>query len=103
VRITGSETVEERAKAAQAFRSGLSRICLLTTAGGMALNLQAFGESETDVLVMFDLPWDPGTWKQVIGRLHRIGGARKTALCDPDSFRNGLMRTSWKDFWRRGR
>src|SRR5208282_5561549 len=48
------------------------RVLASTDAGQFGLNLQA-----ADVVVNYDLPWNPARLQQRIARLHRIGQANK--------------------------
>lgn len=68
VRITGDESQEERREAMQVVNSGTPCACLLTSAGGEGIDLVG-----ADHLILLNLPWDPITYTQVLGRLDRIG------------------------------
>ena len=50
-------------------------IILLTPAGTEALNLQAAG-----AFIFYDIPWSPGDYDQLLGRMIRIGSEHKTVL-----------------------
>jgi SNF2 family DNA or RNA helicase len=71
VRITGKETQEEREAARVAFQSvgpKSANIILLTKAGQKALNLQSGNH-----MIMFDMPWSYGMYRQLVGRMKRTG------------------------------
>ena len=72
VRVTGSETPEQRTAAMKAFQDpdNPTRVCCITTAGSEAINLQA-----AKALVCFDTPWSAGDFLQLVGRMIRIGSA----------------------------
>jgi SNF2 family DNA or RNA helicase len=63
----GGLTSAEKRDAFEAFRGG-SRVMVATDVGGEGQNLQF-----CHLLVNFDLPWNPMTVEQRIGRLHRMG------------------------------
>lgn len=70
-RITGKEDQDEREAARVAFMTDGeegSNILLITKAGQKALNLQKAGH-----IVMFDMPWSYGMYRQLIGRAKRTG------------------------------
>lgn len=71
VRITGAETSstarDDARKALMDPNSGV-RICYLTKAGGVGLNLQA-----AKAIIFFDTPWSAGIYEQLVGRINRIG------------------------------
>ena len=50
-------------------------IILLTPAGTEALNLQAAA-----VFIFYDLPWSPGDYDQLLGRMIRIGSTKEAVL-----------------------
>lgn len=71
VRITGAETSstvrDDARKALMDPNSGV-RICYLTKAGGVGLNLQA-----AKAIIFYDTPWSAGIYEQLVGRINRIG------------------------------
>ena len=66
----GSMTGPQKDAAIQRFRETAS-VLLSTESGGEGRNLQF-----SNTLVNFDLPWNPMSIEQRIGRLHRIGQSR---------------------------
>ncbi|HEY6329977.1 MAG TPA: SNF2-related protein, partial [Blastocatellia bacterium] len=66
----GSMTGPEKDLAIERFRSSAS-VLLSTESGGEGRNLQF-----SNTMVNFDLPWNPMSIEQRIGRLHRIGQTR---------------------------
>lgn len=75
-RITGAENkTSDREAARVAFQThgedGVE-ILLITKAGHKALNMQEGGH-----MIMFDLPWSYGTYRQLVGRLKRTGSKHK--------------------------
>jgi len=69
VRLHGSLSTKQRAKVINKFMQDDKTRCFVSTdAGGLGLNLQA-----ADYVINFDLPWNPATIEQRIGRAHRIG------------------------------
>ncbi len=62
-----SGTADERRKKVEQFR-GSSKIFLTTEAGAEGLNLQF-----CNLVINFDLPWNPQRIEQRIGRCHRYG------------------------------
>jgi len=72
VRITGSDSDEERAKAQKAFQEGKTNLIFITDAGGESINLQKAAH-----VVMLSRPWAPGSYAQVVGRARRFGSEHK--------------------------
>lgn len=66
--VTGSIKGQDRLDEVEKYMSGKARIIAMTNAGALGLNLQ-----KTDIVVNYDLPWNPATWNQRIDRAHRIG------------------------------
>src|SRR5690606_6203545 len=62
---------EDRNRRIKAFRSDDSAVFVATRAGTEGLNLQF-----SNVLVNYELPWNPMVVEQRIGRIHRIGQTR---------------------------
>ena len=74
--INGSQSIEEKTMAVEAFTSGDARIMVSTEAGGEGLNLQ----QDCAVMVNYDLPWNPLRLVQRIGRLYRYGQMRRVQV-----------------------
>jgi superfamily II DNA or RNA helicase len=72
--ITGGKAIQNE-RAIAAFRKSTPEINVLisTDAGAEGLNLQA-----ANVLVNYDLPWNPMILEQRIGRIQRLGSAHAT-------------------------
>lgn len=68
--LNGSMSIEERNGAMQEFRSRTS-IFISTDAGGEGLNLQF-----ANIIINYDLPWNPMKIEQRCGRVDRIGQQR---------------------------
>ena len=67
--IHGSVHRDERRKRQEMFRSDpVIRILLATDAAGEGVNLQ-----NANLMVNYDLPWNPNRLEQRFGRIHRIG------------------------------
>lgn len=72
--IHGGIKREERRKAQELFRNDPRvRILLATDAAGEGVNLQ-----NANLMVNYDLPWNPNRIEQRFGRIHRIG---QTEVC----------------------
>jgi SNF2 family DNA or RNA helicase len=67
----GGLSREERAKRLKSFREAHDGVFVSTRAGTEGLNLQF-----CNVLVNYELPWNPMVVEQRIGRIHRIGQTR---------------------------
>jgi SNF2 family DNA or RNA helicase len=67
----GGLSREDRAKRLAAFKRDASAVFVSTRAGTEGLNLQF-----CNVLVNYELPWNPMVVEQRIGRIHRIGQTR---------------------------
>ena len=65
--IFGQKSVDERRKAQDEF-AGESQILLATDAAGEGINLQF-----CDLLINWDIPWNPNRLEQRMGRIHRYG------------------------------
>jgi SNF2 family DNA or RNA helicase len=70
VRVTGSESDDERDAAMESFQDFKSdtQVIWITMAGGDSINLQA-----AKALVFYDTPWSAGDYLQILGRMIRIG------------------------------
>ena len=74
VMIRGGVKREERRKVQEQFRNDPAvRILLATDAAGEGVNLQ-----NANLMVNYDLPWNPNRLEQRFGRIHRIG---QTEVC----------------------
>ena len=65
--IFGQKTVDQRRKAQDEF-AGDSQILLATDAAGEGINLQF-----CNLLINWDIPWNPNRLEQRMGRIHRYG------------------------------
>ncbi len=69
VTIHGGTHRDERKKAQELFRSDIDvRVLVATDAAGEGVNLQ-----NANLMVNYDLPWNPNRLEQRFGRIHRIG------------------------------
>jgi superfamily II DNA or RNA helicase len=73
--INGSMQHAVRREAIKRFE-GLGRFLISTEAGGEGINLQ----SKCNVMVNYDLPWNPMRLVQRIGRLYRYGQKKKVVV-----------------------
>jgi superfamily II DNA or RNA helicase len=74
VMIHGGIKREERRKVQELFRNDpTTRVLLATDAAGEGVNLQ-----NANLMVNYDLPWNPNRIEQRFGRIHRIG---QTEVC----------------------
>src|SRR5205823_14260588 len=71
----GAHSTAERDKRIRAFQQDQTSVLIATRAGSEGRNLQF-----CNVLVNFDLPWNPMVVEQRIGRLHRIGQTREVHI-----------------------
>ncbi len=71
----GAHSTEERDKRIRAFHADETSVLIATRAGSEGRNLQF-----CNVLVNYDLPWNPMVVEQRIGRLHRIGQKREVHI-----------------------
>jgi superfamily II DNA/RNA helicase len=65
--IHGGMDLEERVKAERVFRDS-SQIMVATEAAGEGINLQF-----CNLMINYDIPWNPNRLEQRIGRIHRYG------------------------------
>jgi len=72
---SGSLSMTERAKRLATFRATPRSVFVATRAGTEGLNLQF-----CNVLVNYELPWNPMVVEQRIGRIHRIGQTREAHI-----------------------
>lgn len=70
--ISGQVKSQDRDRHRQDFNEEKYRCLVMTDAGKAGLNLQA-----CETMVNFELPWNPATLKQRIGRMHRAGQQHK--------------------------
>ena len=74
VMIHGGIKREERRKVQELFRNDpAARVLIATDAAGEGVNLQ-----NANLMVNYDLPWNPNRLEQRFGRIHRIG---QTEVC----------------------
>lgn len=74
IMIHGGVKREERRKVQELFRNDPSaRVLIATDAAGEGVNLQ-----NANLMVNYDLPWNPNRLEQRFGRIHRIG---QTEVC----------------------
>jgi SNF2 family DNA or RNA helicase len=67
--LNGTVPVKQRGDLIKSFEADpLCKVFLSTEAGGAGLNLQA-----ADILINFELPWNPAKKNQRIGRIDRLG------------------------------
>ena len=71
----GAHATAERDKRIRAFHEDQRSVLIATRAGSEGRNLQF-----CNVLVNYDLPWNPMVVEQRIGRLHRIGQTREVHI-----------------------
>src|SRR6266550_2484009 len=71
----GAHATPERDKRIRAFHADERSVLIATRAGSEGRNLQF-----CNVLVNYDLPWNPMVVEQRIGRLHRIGQTREVHI-----------------------
>src|SRR6266536_2347212 len=71
----GALTTPERDKRIRAFHDDERSVLIATRAGSEGRNLQI-----CNVLVNYDLPWNPMVVEQRIGRVHRIGQMREVHI-----------------------
>jgi len=71
----GAHSTPERDKRIRAFQEDERSVLIATRAGSEGRNLQF-----CNVLVNYDLPWNPMVVEQRIGRIHRIGQKREVHI-----------------------
>jgi SNF2 family DNA or RNA helicase len=71
----GAHSTADRDKRIRAFHEDKRSVLIATRAGSEGRNLQF-----CNVLVNYDLPWNPMVVEQRIGRLHRIGQTREVHI-----------------------
>jgi len=86
--LRGVQRLDYKDQAIEAFREH-ARVLLATEVGGEGRNLQF-----ANVLINFDLPWNPMKIEQRIGRLHRIGQQLEVhlfSLCNAHSAEERIL------------
>ena len=86
VQINGSMTLDEKLAAIEAFNNG-AQYLISTEAGGEGINLH----ESCNVMVNYDLPWNPARIVQRVGRLYRYGQKETVVVFNlhaKDSFDN---------------
>lgn len=70
VRVTGSDSAEEREESKRLFMDPDSntRVIWITMAGADAINLQI-----AKAVIFYDTPWSAGDYLQILGRMIRVG------------------------------
>ncbi|MFO0603546.1 MAG: DEAD/DEAH box helicase [Polyangiales bacterium] len=89
VAFHGGLDAREKAAALERFRAGGAVVMVATAAGSEGHNLQ-----HCNVLVNYDLPWNPMAIEQRIGRLHRMGQTREVHvynLCSKDTIEERVL------------
>jgi len=77
VKITGDEDGEERSKNVNAFnKNDEIKVCLITAAGEKGINLQS-----ARIMIFAQMPWSYGSFKQLLGRIRRLGTKHQSLLC----------------------
>src|SRR3989442_6297350 len=71
----GAHSTADRDKRIRAFHADQTSVLIAPRAGSEGRNLQF-----CNVLVIYDLPWNPMVVEQRIGRLHRIGQTREVHI-----------------------
>lgn len=66
--IHGGMAMEDRRAAEKTFWQGKAQVLVATEAAGEGINLQC-----CNVMINFDLPWNPTRLEQRMGRIHRYG------------------------------
>lgn len=94
--ISGEIKAIDRQKQINEFRELSDRqIMLLTDAGNYGLNLQF-----ADVLINYELPWNPAVTQQRIGRIHRIGSTFSSVnvihMLTKDTIDETVLKTNYK-------
>lgn len=69
--LTGDSSQDERTRGVEDFKAGKYQVMIATEIFGYGMNLQF-----ADVLINFDLPWNPARLNQRIDRIHRLGATR---------------------------
>jgi SNF2 family DNA or RNA helicase len=69
--IHGGMKIEDRIKAERVFKNE-SEVMIATEAAGEGINLQF-----CNLMINYDLPWNPNRLEQRMGRIHRYGQRRK--------------------------
>jgi SNF2 family DNA or RNA helicase len=95
--IDGRVDAKERIERLEESRhsAGIRDILLMSDAGNYGLNAQHF-----DVLINYDIPWNPAVLQQRMGRIHRIGSVVKNItvlnMLTKDTLDEVILRTIQK-------
>lgn len=69
--LTGDNSQEERMRGIEEFKEGKYQVMIATEIFSYGMNLQF-----ADILINYDIPWNPARLNQRIDRIHRIGATR---------------------------
>jgi len=73
--LTGGNKQEERTQIVEEFKEGRFQVLVATDIFGYGMNLQF-----VDILINFDIPWNPARLNQRIDRVHRIGARNSKVI-----------------------
>jgi len=73
--IHGGMHLDERIKAEGIFRRGEAQVMIATEAAGEGINLQV-----CNLMINYDIPWNPNRLEQRMGRIHRYGQNREVFI-----------------------
>ena len=73
--IHGGMHLDERIKSEGIFRRGEAQIMIATEAAGEGINLQV-----CNLMINYDIPWNPNRLEQRMGRIHRYGQNREVFI-----------------------
>ncbi|MCB2218985.1 MAG: DUF3883 domain-containing protein [Bacteroidetes bacterium] len=73
--IHGGMRLEERIEAEKKFKNDKARVLIATEAAGEGINLQF-----CNLMINYDLPWNPNRLEQRMGRIHRYGQTREVFI-----------------------
>lgn len=73
--IHGGMRLEDRITAEGVFRRGEAQILVATEAAGEGINLQV-----CNLMINYDIPWNPNRLEQRMGRIHRYGQNREVFI-----------------------
>ncbi len=88
VSIDGSMSIEDRKKALDEFKF-TADIIVGTDAGGEGIDMQF-----CNIMINYDLPWNPNRLEQRMGRIHRIGQSKNVYyyfVLDPNNTIDGYI------------
>lgn len=90
--VKGSMSALERQEEIKRFRQDPNcRFIVLTDAGNYGINL-----TEGNIIVNYDLPWNPAVREQRIGRIHRIGSTHEQVQVIDMMTKDTFDETVWK-------